>query len=112
MELVILTLTGCDQAPLRGQQPEKPPALPEDRYSALSLDRQDFGKLENLRNPGQVYNKAGLDSVDLGVGPAPSEEPLISSTSLAGSRQHNSSQMLAKRVCRTQWRERETLKKW
>ena len=32
MELVILILTGCDQAPLRGQQPEKPPALPEDRY--------------------------------------------------------------------------------
>jgi len=25
-------LTGCDQAPLRGQQPEKPPALPEDLY--------------------------------------------------------------------------------
>ena len=34
MEFVILTLTGCDQAPLRGQQPEKPPALPEDRYYA------------------------------------------------------------------------------
>ena len=37
MELVILTLTGCDQAPLRGQQPEKPPALPEDRYSSCSF---------------------------------------------------------------------------
>ncbi len=24
------SLSGCDQAPLRGQQPQKPPALPED----------------------------------------------------------------------------------
>jgi len=37
MELVILTLTGCDQAPLRGQQPEKPPALPEDRYKRFQI---------------------------------------------------------------------------
>jgi two-component system response regulator AtoC len=34
MELVILTLTGCRPGPLRGQQPKKPPALPEDPYSS------------------------------------------------------------------------------
>jgi hypothetical protein len=61
MELVILTLTGCDQALLRGQQPEKPPPLPEDRYSFPTQDepeRADMLRMDDQRPRSREVNSA------------------------------------------------------